>query len=128
MSRRRRSHRHARVQRLSEKKKRQKNTMIDRRQFIKIAGSCAGFAASGSFAFGKPALNAPSYLKGYEDLFAQDPRQAALTWFQEAEFGLFVHYGLYSLMEGRLPGKAFQAGGVGAEEMQCSASGIREAD
>ena len=39
----------------------------------------------------------PSYLKGYEDLYAKDPHAAALAWFREARFGLFIHYGLYSI-------------------------------
>jgi alpha-L-fucosidase len=42
----------------------------------------------------------PSYLKGYEELYRSDPRAAARQWFCEAKFGLFLHYGLYSL-EGR---------------------------
>ena len=42
----------------------------------------------------------PSYLKGYEALYGTDPRAAACQWFREAKFGLFLHYGLYSL-EGR---------------------------
>ncbi len=42
----------------------------------------------------------PSYLKGYEELYRSDPRAAARQWFREAKFGLFLHYGLYSL-EGR---------------------------
>lgn len=40
----------------------------------------------------------PSYLSGYEELYAKDPREAALAWFQDAKFGLFIHYGLYSLL------------------------------
>jgi alpha-L-fucosidase len=43
-------------------------------------------------------VSVPSYLKGYEGLYAQDPRQAARAWFAEARFGLFMHYGLYSLL------------------------------
>jgi len=39
----------------------------------------------------------PSYLAGYEDVYSRDPRQAALQWFTAARFGLFLHYGLYSL-------------------------------
>jgi alpha-L-fucosidase len=44
------------------------------------------------------ASSVPSYLKGYEDRFATDPRGAALEWFDNARFGLFMHYGLYSLL------------------------------
>ena len=41
----------------------------------------------------------PKYLTGYEDLYKQDPRKANLEWFKEARFGLFMHYGLYSILE-----------------------------
>ncbi len=40
----------------------------------------------------------PSYLTGYDDLYAKNPRQAALKWFSDARYGLFLHYGLYSLL------------------------------
>lgn len=40
----------------------------------------------------------PSYLRGYQDLYARDPHAAALAWFAGARFGLFMHYGLYSLL------------------------------
>jgi alpha-L-fucosidase len=40
----------------------------------------------------------PSYLSDYADLYAKDPHQAALAWFRDAQFGLFMHYGLYSLL------------------------------
>ncbi len=40
----------------------------------------------------------PSYLRGYEDQYQQDPRAAATEWFRDAKYGLFLHYGLYSLL------------------------------
>ncbi len=40
----------------------------------------------------------PSYLDGYVDLYRESPREAALQWFREAKYGLFLHYGLYSLL------------------------------
>ena len=36
----------------------------------------------------------PSYLRGY----GENSRDAALRWFGDAEYGLFLHYGLYSLL------------------------------
>lgn len=42
--------------------------------------------------------NIPNYLKNYADLYADNPRAAALQWFREARYGLFLHYGLYSLI------------------------------
>jgi alpha-L-fucosidase len=40
----------------------------------------------------------PNYLRDYEDLYEQNPRSAALKWFTDAKYGLFLHYGLYSLL------------------------------
>lgn len=40
----------------------------------------------------------PKFLKGYEEAFKQDAHQATLDWFREARYGLFIHYGLYSLL------------------------------
>ena len=40
----------------------------------------------------------PSYLADYSDLYGRDPHQAALAWFADARFGLFMHYGLYSIL------------------------------
>jgi len=40
----------------------------------------------------------PAYLRDYADLYEKNPRQAALQWFRDAKYGLFLHYGLYSLL------------------------------
>jgi alpha-L-fucosidase len=40
----------------------------------------------------------PSYLKEYNALYSRNPKEAALQWFREARFGLFMHYGVYSLL------------------------------
>ncbi len=64
--------------------------MITRREFTRILAAAAPLAAA-------PAV--PSYLKGYEKLYAKDPRAAAIQWFRDARFGLFLHYGLFSLLE-----------------------------
>ena len=40
----------------------------------------------------------PNYLQGYETQFAEDPRSAARQWFRDAKYGLFLHYGLYSML------------------------------
>lgn len=45
-------------------------------------------------------VSVPSYLKGYEKLYEKDPHDAAVKWFKNARFGLFVHYALASLLEG----------------------------
>ncbi len=38
----------------------------------------------------------PAYLSEYSEQFRENPRAANLAWFQDAEFGLFLHYGLYA--------------------------------
>jgi alpha-L-fucosidase len=65
--------------------------MLSRRGFLLSSGAAIIGAGAGSI---------PSYLKGCETQYARDPRGAALQWFRSARFGLFLHYGLFSL-EGR---------------------------
>ncbi|MFC1452373.1 alpha-L-fucosidase [Verrucomicrobiota bacterium] len=43
-------------------------------------------------------MKTPAYLAGYAKQYASDPRTAALQWFRDARYGLFLHYGLYSLL------------------------------
>jgi alpha-L-fucosidase len=40
----------------------------------------------------------PDFLAGYEDTYAEDPREATREWFRDAKYGLFLHYGLYSIL------------------------------
>ncbi len=79
---------------------------ISRRQFVLKTGAattalavagCASHKSAKSDA--KAAASVPSYLAGYETLYAKDPRAAAIQWFREAKFGLFLHYGLYTLVK-----------------------------
>ncbi|TAN37965.1 MAG: alpha-L-fucosidase precursor [Verrucomicrobia bacterium] len=79
---------------------------LNRRDFISVLGkTSAAVVAWGAWntanarADGPPSVT-PAYLKDYAGLYRSDPRRAALQWFREARFGLFVHYGLFSL-EGR---------------------------
>jgi alpha-L-fucosidase len=67
---------------------------MNRRTFT-IAGAAA--LSSASLAMGrKPSV--PSYLEDYTAGYKADPRAAALDYFKHAKFGLFIHYGLYSLL------------------------------
>lgn len=45
-------------------------------------------------------MNCPNYLSQYASIWAHDHKQAELAWFADAKYGLFLHYGLYSLMHG----------------------------
>lgn len=56
---------------------------------------CSGFAGADD--------DIPSYLSGYEGPYQQDPHAAAVAWFQDAKFGLFVHHALASVLEGGKP-------------------------
>ncbi|TLX74359.1 alpha-L-fucosidase precursor [Labilibacter sediminis] len=78
---------------------------MNRREMLKASAAiaCAGAVNPSVFGFAsgpKNKIAIPSYLQGYEDLYAIDPRQAALKYFSAAKFGLFIHYGLFSLLEG----------------------------
>ena len=39
----------------------------------------------------------PYFLKGYEKEYKRSPKEAALAWFKDARFGLFIHWGPGSL-------------------------------
>jgi len=41
----------------------------------------------------------PYFLHGYEKTYNESPRKAALEWFKDARFGLFVHWGPATLYE-----------------------------
>ncbi len=41
----------------------------------------------------------PPYLLDYNKEYQEDPREANLRWFKNAKFGMFIHYGLYSILE-----------------------------
>ena len=72
---------------------------MNRRDFIGACTTAAAFSGAG----GIPRVlsadhGVPNYLQGYEALYRQDPRKAALKWFSDAKFGLFMHFGVYSIV------------------------------
>ena len=42
----------------------------------------------------------PSYLKPYESSWNHSPKEASLSWFKDAGFGMFVHFSLASMLPG----------------------------
>ena len=46
---------------------------------------------------GNPGSAVPSYLRGYEALYRENPRAAAVEWHRNAKWGMFIHYALESL-------------------------------
>lgn len=71
---------------------------MDRRAFIKLTLIGGGLALQARVAPGDNSRETPAYLGKYKTLFVSDPHQAALDWFKGAKFGLFMHYGLYSIL------------------------------
>lgn len=41
----------------------------------------------------------PSYLQDQQKEYLENPRKTNLEWFKKAKYGMFIHYGLYSLLE-----------------------------
>ncbi|MCX7012965.1 MAG: alpha-L-fucosidase [Candidatus Sumerlaeota bacterium] len=84
------------------------NAILPRRDFLRAgAAACLTVPALGGGLCGEagesattPSSAIPSYLKGYEGVYAHDPRAAALQWFVDAKYGLFIHYALASLIPG----------------------------
>lgn len=69
---------------------------MNRRDFVQtVVGATA---ATGLAGLARAEAAVPSYLKDQATRYAQDPHAAALEWFREARFGLFMHYGLYSIL------------------------------
>ena len=73
---------------------------LNRRDFLKrIALGSIGVSAIGQIPiFCSNSENIPSYLKDYSEVYRSDPHAAALQWFKDAKFGLFMHYGPSSLL------------------------------
>lgn len=81
---------------------------INRRQFLKTTAAGAvvsSIAPSALSATTKQQV--PGYLKDYSNLYSKNPRKAAIEWFRNAKFGLFMHYGLYSIPAGIYNGKKY---------------------
>jgi alpha-L-fucosidase len=78
---------------------------MNRRHFLNRSA-----AATGGLVLGRhlaaaeagtgPSSPIPAWLAGDPEAYANDPRAAAIDWMRRAKYGLFLHYGLYSL-EGR---------------------------
>jgi len=75
-------------------------TALTRRKFLTAAGAgTAALAITGcARLLHGMSGNFPSYLRDYRDMYGENPREAARAWFGDARFGLFMHYGLYSLI------------------------------
>jgi alpha-L-fucosidase len=78
---------------------------VTRREFLKASAVGVSALAAGpgvmrtvGAAAVAGGIAVPAYLRDHRELYQKDPRQAAREWFAGAKFGLFMHYGLYSLL------------------------------
>ena len=70
---------------------------LTRRDSLKLAGLGAGaLLLPGGDVGAAPGV--PRYLQEHASTYAGAPRQAARNWFAQARYGLFLHYGVYSLL------------------------------
>lgn len=71
---------------------------LTRRDLLRVCGGAAAAAVvSGAACTAAPPP--PAFLGDCGRGFDRDPRAARLAWFTSARYGLFIHYGLYSLLE-----------------------------
>ncbi|MCM4155791.1 alpha-L-fucosidase [Gramella sp. AN32] len=71
---------------------------MDKREFLKLSSLAATAMMLSPYMSCSNNPGNPAYLQGYGDLYAENPHAASLKWFRDAKFGLFIHYGLYSLL------------------------------
>ncbi len=71
---------------------------MDRRQFLKFTLTGGAICLQAGLAAGQSNIAIPAYLNEFKERYVSDPHGAALAWFKEAKFGLFMHYGLYSIL------------------------------
>lgn len=71
---------------------------MERRKFMQLTGLGLTFSMIPSLFYSCKSDKIPAYLKNYSELYATKPLEAAKQWFIDAKFGLFLHYGVYSLL------------------------------
>ena len=71
---------------------------MDRRIFLQSSALATTSLLLPQFLTSCKTDKVPTYLKNYADEYAASQLNAALSWFADARFGLFMHYGLYSLL------------------------------
>ncbi len=77
---------------------------MTRRELL-LAASAAAACSTPAPETPPPTADVPAYLAAHADAYARDPHAAALEWFRDAKFGLFLHYGLYSQQGGAWDGQ-----------------------
>ena len=71
---------------------------MERRSFLSTSAIAGAGLLLTSTSLGADHPKVPHYLKGNKKLYHQNPRKAAIEWFGQARYGMFLHYGLYSIV------------------------------
>lgn len=71
---------------------------MERRKFIEYTALASAATLILPSCVGGERIHVPNYLKDYKDLYLKNPREASIEWFKNARYGLFIHYGLYSIL------------------------------
>ncbi len=71
------------------------NVHIGRRRFLEALGAGAATMTLNRRGWANQ-RKIPAHLEKRRAAWQRDPRKAAIDWFKDARFGLFLHYGLYS--------------------------------
>src|SRR5258706_15301887 len=76
------------------------DNQISRRNYLKLLGAGAAVAASGASGFGALELAeaAPQAKPPAESAAIIADRERRMKWWHEAKFGMFIHWGLYSVL------------------------------
>ncbi|NOR75085.1 MAG: alpha-L-fucosidase precursor [Draconibacterium sp.] len=72
---------------------------MERRNFIQKTGLGLSYAMIPTLFHSCKSHKVPSYLKDYSELYSNNPLEASKAWFKDSKFGLFITYGLFSLLE-----------------------------
>ena len=70
---------------------------VSRRSFVKFAGAGA-LASAVPAAFAQRTAAAPTAASQNDFAYQEETRARRLAWWEQARFGMFIHYGLYSLI------------------------------
>jgi alpha-L-fucosidase len=71
---------------------------MERRSFLSTSAIAGAGLLLTSTSLGADHPKVPHYLKGNKKLYRENPRKAAIEWFGQARYGMFLHYGLYSIV------------------------------
>lgn len=75
-----------------------KHKIMDRRKFVKQTALLTAGSLIMPSCITTKNVHVPNYLKDSKHAYKNNPRKTSLNWFKNARYGLFIHYGLYSIL------------------------------